>query len=118
MEKYKKAIVDMLNKNIKNSEENIRTLLKNDYDIHKITEDEYNELNEFLNKKIEEMSKKDMTEIQPNIEGEDKVEKETKQDEFEDKAKEFRKGMEIKFTPIYDGEFGKVAPKNRNIEGR
>jgi len=113
MEKYKRAIENMLNnKNIKDVEDTIRKFLKGDLDSNKITEYEYNELNKFLNQKIQENSEIITNKIKEDSGYEEKNKEaiEQRQIPIEHNAKEFYKRLQLKVEPIYKREIGKIEP--------
>lgn len=112
MEKYKKVIENMLNKNLKDKENFLREMLKNDCNAKKITEKEYEELKQFLEQKIKEIEEK--SSIEKGLKDEILPSKQFKQqykvaEPIHSKAKK-----EIKFTPIIRGQWVKSIPNGND----
>lgn len=121
IEKYKKDITNVMKSkkfDLKEKvEDNLQKLLDMDFRNHKITEKEYDILNDFLQEQLEtyfEIDLKSTSEINSN--SNNKV-------ETIDSAKKFREELKklpiLDVTPIYKGQYGVKAPKrkkNKNQE--
>lgn len=103
VEKYKSEIEKMLKIHIREKKNTIESFIKLEFENHKITQKEYNELLDFLNNKTKEIAK-EYTKKQ-EIKKEDTDIEEIKNAFFR---------MQLKVEPIYKGEIGKVAPKRNS----
>ncbi|MBO5412785.1 MAG: hypothetical protein J6A29_00490 [Clostridia bacterium] len=120
IEKYKKDITNVMKSkkfDLKEKvEDNLQKLLDMDFRNHKITEKEYDILNDFLQEQLEtyfEIDLKSTSEINSN--SNNKV-------ETIDSAKKFREELKklpiLDVTPIYKGQYGVKAPKRKKNENQ
>lgn len=114
IEKYKEAIENMLKQNLKDKENLIREILKNDCNAKKITEKEYEELKQFLEQKIKEIEEKKSSE--KGLKDETLPNKGFKEQYKVGEDEHSKKNFEgIKFTPIIRGKF--ITGKGPNQKG-
>ncbi len=99
LEEYKKAIDKMLNSNIENGFEAVKQFVINDYAKKKINRDEYLELARYA-RELRDIKKQQV----------EKMTREQQSAEYKKDICKFRERLDIKYTPIYKGEYGKVAP--------
>lgn len=95
IEEYKKGIDTLLQDNIKDGQNVVTKLLKNDFENNKISKEDYTQLLKYI------AGIKEKRDIQ---------EKNKKNEEFRKEIQAFKESIRIKVAPIYKGEFGKVAP--------
>ena len=121
LNKYKNVINSLMQKNINDKEKTIKKLLVGDLNTGKIKQDEYNELLNYINsfalKKEREIQQQNPeNELSKNEKDNSNINSELKREEI----LKFRDSLTIKFTPIYKGEWGRMAPsirrENRSVD--
>ena len=121
LNKYKNVINSLMQKNINDKEETIKKLLVGDLNTGKIEQDEYNELLNYINsfalKTEREIQKQNPeNELSKNKKDNSNINSELKREDI----LKFRDSLTIKFTPIYKGKWGKMAPsirrENRSVD--
>lgn len=105
LEKYKRTIDKMLNSNVENGFETVKQFVINDYNKKKISRDEYLELARYA-RELKNMKEQQKEEIERKI------------DKYKRDTCKFREKLDLKYIPIYKGEFRKIAPsRGENSKG-